>query len=168
LTDWTQLVYLGTFINLSKLLTFLFFSFLVRRLTALVAISAAVHRDISLSVDGILYSFATLHRPVLNHQIQLLLFLMLIDLTQLVLMRRYLKCLAADTFFKDTATRGTQTSHLRNLVTTPDAAVDLFFLTLLFYYLVPSEDVGIFQIEFVSREAIVDIYCLFLSLPQKI
>jgi hypothetical protein len=97
-----------------------------------------------------MHSFASLYWPVLNHQIQLLLFLMLIDLTQLVLMRRYLKCLAADTFFKDTATRGTQTSYLRSLVTSTDA-VDLFFLTLLFYYLVPSEDVGIFQIELVSR-----------------
>jgi len=61
---------------------------------------------------------------MLNHHILFLLFLMLIDLTQLVCMRSYLNCLAADAFFKDTASSGTQTFHLRSLVTAA-AAVDL-------------------------------------------
>ena len=79
-------------------------------------------------------------------------------------MRGYLKCLAADAFLKDTASSWTQTFYLGSLVAT--AAVDLFFLILLFYYLVPSEDLGIFQIEFVSRETEVDFFGLFRILPR--
>ena len=82
-------------------------------------------------------------------------------------MSRYLKCLAADAFLKDTASRGTQTNHLGSLVATaPASAVDLFFLILLFYYIVPSEDLGVFQIEFVSRETEVDFFGLFRILPR--
>jgi hypothetical protein len=82
-------------------------------------------------------------------------------------MRRYLKCLAADAFLKDTACGGTQTLHLGSLVATAAApAVNLFFLILLFYYLVPSEDLGVFQIEFMSRETKVDFFSLFRILPR--
>ena len=106
---------------------------------------------------------------MLNHHIIFLLFLMLVDLTQLVGMRRYLKSLAADAFLKDTACSGTQTFHLKSLVATAAApAVDLFFLILLIYYLVPSEDLGIFQIEFVSRETKVDFFSLLIILPRAV